>query len=175
MTEIFIACNSQHYNQMIITMRCDILTEISTKEKDSLTDNSIDKAFKLFIENIDILSIILKGLIEDFNNIDLETVKTLIPKNKDGDKALIRNTEIVSTHGNTIILDSLFDIPLSNTESVQIVVNIEGQGRPNVGYDLNSRALYYASRLISEQKLSNDGGRYDSLKKGLQYLADNET
>lgn len=57
------------------------------------------------------------------------------------------------------------DIP-GNDGTIRIIINVEAQNNENPGYDIVTRAIYYACRLVSEQfETEFSGANYDGIKK----------
>ena len=100
---------------------------------------AIDDYCKRVLSNKDVVSYILEKLILD-------------NKGYCG----IKESNIVdeSIPGARIEYDKLYEVKLPKTK---IFVNIEAQIKENPGYPLMNRAVYYVSRLIAKQRISQKG------------------
>ena len=81
------------------------------------------------------------------------------------------NTESLSIKEGNIYYDTRFTIRyLRNYRWQTILLNIEVQNNAYPGYPLIKRAIYYASRMISEQKQAPfQGFHYEKIKKSYPY------
>ena len=140
---------------------------------------SYDKLAKSFLSRKAILAQILKYTVEEFANCALEDIEK---KYIEGDPHFSINTiplddtldikgkpnESSSTNESFITFDIIFDVvaPVDG-KPVKIIINVEPQKTTRkIHYKLMKRAVYYAARLISDQKEKEfHGDEYNELKK----------
>lgn len=73
--------------------------------------------------------------------------------------------DLVSGEGATYF-DIITRLRIPEKEVIEIIVNIEAQKKYDPGYDIVTRGVYYAARLISSQRDRDfAGSNYDDLKK----------
>ena len=140
---------------------------------------SYDKLAKSFLSRKSILAQILKYAVEEFANCSLEDIEK---KYIEGDPHFSINTiplddtldikgkNIESTGINEtfITFDIIFDaIAPVDGKPVKIIINLEPQKTTRkIHYKLMKRAVYYAARLISDQKEKEfHADDYNSIKK----------
>ena len=77
-----------------------------------------------------------------------------------------RNEDVVPNEG-TIVYDIRFHARIPQIEdSIKILINVEAQQNYFPGYDLVTRGIYYATRMISSQyNVEFEHGNYDGIKK----------
>ena len=140
---------------------------------------SYDKLAKSFLSRKVILAQILKYTVEEFADCSLEDIEK---KYIEGDPHFSINsiplddtldikgkhTESSSTNESFITFDIIFDVvaPVDG-KPVKIIINVEPQKTTRkIHYKLMKRAVYYAARLISDQKEREfHGDEYNELKK----------
>lgn len=140
---------------------------------------SYDKLAKSFLSRKSILAQILKYAVEEFANCSLADIEK---KYIEGDPYFSINTiplddtldikgkniESTGTNETFITFDIIFDaIAPVDGKLVKIIINLEPQKTTRkIHYKLMKRAVYYAARLISDQKEKEfHGDDYNSIKK----------
>lgn len=140
---------------------------------------SYDKLAKSFLSRKAILAHILKYTVEEFADCSLEDIEK---KYIEGDPHFSINTiplddtldikgkniESSSTNESFVTFDIIFDaVAPVDGKPVKIIINVEPQKTTRkIHYKLMKRAVYYAARLISDQKEKEfHGDDYNSIKK----------
>ena len=140
---------------------------------------SYDKLAKQFLSRKSILAQILKYAVAEFAECSLKDIEE---KYIEGNPSLSintvplddtldikgKNTESNSPNEGLVTFDIIFDaIAPIDGKSVKIIINLEPQKTTKkIHYKLMKRAVYYAARLISDQKEREfHGDDYNSLKK----------
>ncbi len=80
------------------------------------------------------------------------------------------NTENTVLYEGTVYFDVRFSVRIPNArkerESIKIITNVEAQQKYNTGYKLETRGIFYASRLISSQLNTEfTASSYNDMKK----------
>ena len=140
---------------------------------------SYDKLAKSFLSRKAILAQILKYTVEEFADCSLEDIEK---KYIEGDPHLSinkiplddtldikgKNIESSSTNESFVTFDIIFDaVAPVDGKPVKIIINVEPQKTTRkIHYKLMKRAVYYAARLISDQKEKKfHADDYNSIKK----------
>ena len=140
---------------------------------------SYDKLAKSFLSRKAILAYILKYAVSEFVDCSLEDIEK---KYIEGEPSATINTvplddtldikgkhtESSSTNESFITFDIIFEaIAPVDGKLVKIIINVEPQKTTqNIHYKLMKRAVYYAARLISDQKEKEfHGDDYNGIKK----------
>ena len=140
---------------------------------------SYDKLAKSFLSRKSILAQILKYAVEEFANCSLADIEK---KYIEGDPHFSinkiplddtldikgKNIESSSTNESFVTFDIIFDaVAPVDGKQVKIIINVEPQKTTRkIHYKLMKRAVYYAARLISDQKEKEfHGDDYNSIKK----------
>ena len=140
---------------------------------------SYDKLAKQFLSRKSILAQILKYAVTEFAECSLKDIEE---KYIEGNPSLSintvplddtldikgKNTESNSPNEGLVTFDIIFDaIAPQGGKPVKIIINLEPQKTTKkIHYKLMKRAVYYAARLISDQKEREfHGDDYNSLKK----------
>ena len=140
---------------------------------------SYDKLAKQFLSRKSILAQILKYAVTEFAECSLKDIEE---KYIEGNPSLSintvplddtldikgKNTESNSPNEGLVTFDIIFDaIAPQGGKPVKIIINLEPQKTTKkIHYKLMKRAVYYAARLISDQKEREfHGDNYNSLKK----------
>ena len=107
---------------------------------------------------------IMKTFIPEYKDLDIKDIENCI-EGAEEDKTFVEslNTEDNTVSDKKVIYDLLFNAhyPNNNDKEVGIKLNIEPQGKMNNGEPTISRAVYYASRLFSNQSIKG----YSKLKE----------
>ena len=140
---------------------------------------SYDKLAKSFLSRKAILAQILKYAVKEFAECSLKDIEE---KYIEGDPSLDihtvplddtldikgKHTESNSLNSGLVTFDIIFDaIAPGDGKPVKIIINIEPQKTTQkIRYKLMKRAVYYAARLISDQKETEfHGDDYNAIKK----------
>ena len=135
---------------------------------------SYDEYCKKVLMNKYVLSHISRHVITEFKGMSIKEVLTCLePDTKEGIKQSEKingmNTEDITGKGGLVRYDVLCGLGLPNHEGkVDMFMNIEAQGKDNMGYPLLKRSIYYGSRLLVRQKNTPNGFQktnYEDLKK----------
>ena len=135
-----------------------------------------DAECKKVLSNRFILGWIMKGIVEEYNDTDVEQIARSYIEGTQGINDVIippsgvpdiigRNTESNELKEGRRTYDILFDalIPVSNRK---IIVDVEAQNEYHPNYTLESRAVYHVSRMISAQYGTEFiGSEFDEIKK----------
>ena len=128
---------------------------------------ALDEMFKTVIHDSDVLAWLLKGNVDEFMDRTIEEIKGCLTLGEDRRTVIGCETEFVSERNGKVILDSVFDVRVPDSDDkVSVIVNVEGQGNPNPEYPLGKRAEYYVARMVSDQKGKYfKGSDYGSIRK----------
>lgn len=133
---------------------------------DNETELRLDGAFKSIMSNSSILSNMLEPLIDDFRGKDTEYIRKCLPV-QEGNRTIIKLDSEFGTLGKAPVrLDNVFEVKVPGSESIAVIIDLEGQSDNNPGYRIEKRALYYASCMIQSQKgryFENDN--YEQIRK----------
>lgn len=131
------------------------------------TRSKLDAVAKKLIKHRIILAEILKECIEEFKDFDIKFIEencfvgevqvnevSVDQDMPDADSSIIgSDTEDNSDSEGLVRYDLVFDAIVPTTKKIiRLVINIEIQVDTNLSYAIVTRAIYYASRLISRQK-----------------------
>ena len=110
-----------------------------------------DSIAKTVFSNKEVLAEFVRDIIPEFKGFERQEIVDALEKAKHYPRGL--NTENVMPDGNMVRYDQLFRIPIPGSDgAVNVFVNIETQGDPYPGYDLDARAEFYVSSIFSGQK-----------------------
>ena len=135
---------------------------------------SYDEYCKKVLMNKYVLSHISRHVITEFKGMSIKEVLTCLEPDtkesiKQSEKIDGMNTEDISGKGGLVRYDVLCGLGLPNHEGrVDMFMNIEAQGKDNMGYPLLKRSIYYGSRLLVRQKNTPNGFQktnYQDVKK----------
>ena len=108
----------------------------------------------------------LEPLIDDFRGKDTEYIRKCLPV-QEGNRTIIKLDSEFGTLGKAPVrLDNVFEVKVPGSESIAVIIDLEGQSDNNPGYRIEKRALYYASCMIQSQKgryFENDN--YEQIRK----------
>jgi hypothetical protein len=132
----------------------------------SSNKGNLDMIFKNAMEDSYILATILKGLVDEYRDMEIEEIRACLPI-REGRKVAKGNTEFINANNEKIELDNFFEIDSPDNRKIGILMDLEGQGDPNPsGYSLIDRAVYYTSTMISNQKgIYFEKSDYSGLRK----------
>lgn len=152
-----------------------------------------DKEVKTLLANRQILAIILKAVVNEFQNMELSDIVTCIEAPEVGErkvhpgqtnKKIYKQTDKMidgkfnkkiygkSNENNiigegTVTFDIIFDVYIpAKDDTIKMIINIEAQRENNPGYELVTRGIYYTAREISSQygrEFTNS--EYNNIKK----------
>ena len=115
--------------------------------------NKKDSPSKKILTRKDMIAYILKYLVVEFKDIDINDIKNSLESGIDSKHIKTINTKDDYIPYSSINYDILFTVKVPNSnEQIGMYINIEPQGSYNNTYKLIRRAIYYASRIISRQK-----------------------
>ena len=125
---------------------------MKSNKLESIIREETDQGFKVVIHNSDVLSMILRDTIPEFEGMDLESIKDCLELGEDRTFVKGRDPEYPSRKGKAT-LDSRFDILLPGKKGrTPVILGIESQKEIGNSEHLYNRMLYYAGRMISNQK-----------------------
>lgn len=126
-------------------------------------NKSYDENFKKFFSRKEVLAGILINVVKEFEGMDFEEVKErVIPSEINPIKAELLNAEDTG-ESQKILYDVLtvIDLGSNGKRDVHLIFDLEMQRHLNVGYPIMNRAIYYTSRLLTQQNLEK--AEYDKL------------
>lgn len=149
------------------------ITELRTK---------CDQACKILLSDKEIAARILKSVVEEFKETEIEDIKNTyiegkpmvssVPVNPDETNARIdgKNSESSIYGEGTFTFDLIFNVLCPDAEPemcmVRMIINIEAQNRYNPGYPIPTRGIYYCCRMISSQyNREFKGTHYEDIRK----------
>jgi hypothetical protein len=146
--------------------KTSIANKISVTSADSLKAR-YDNACKNLLKEKHIMARILKECVMEFKEIELGVILRSafrdgihvgsypIDVNVFSSELSSNDTESSSLTDGNIYFDIRFLATVPNSEEkLELIINVEAQNNTNPGYSLLTRAVYYCSRLISDQKNS---------------------
>ena len=134
--------------------------ETIDKITDGAVENDCDAACKRVLALKKISSRILKAVVAEYKDTDIDEIMQLIGDGEisqtsvDADVPLIRmdNTEDSTLTEGTRFYDIKFTAAVPNSdEKINLIINIEAQKDYSPGYPLLKRGMYYCGRLLSSQ------------------------
>ncbi|MBE6528192.1 MAG: hypothetical protein E7Z64_03360 [Thermoplasmata archaeon] len=127
--------------------------------------SALDQGFKEIMKDAYILSNLLIGWVDEFQDCTVDDVRRCLPTGPNGRRIIDMNTEYSSSRNGPVFMDKVFRVDIKE-KNVKLIIGIEGQGNPNPGYHIENRAMYYVSRMISDQKGAVfDKDDYDGIEK----------
>ena len=135
------------------------------RDKNNLA--SKDNIFKGIIRRSDVLAAFLHTYVDEFKDCSRETILSCIPTEINEGVAQERNVFPDSSKENELEMDTLFRVKIPESEdSVAVYVNIEGQNKYYLPYQIEKRIEAYAAELITSQKGKEyTNQNYDGIKK----------
>ena len=145
-------------------------------------DAKYDTQCKVILGNKIILAHILKNIIGELKELSIEEIENCIendiaigdtpvyPGETNNPKIVGENTENTVLYEGTVYFDVRFSVRIPNArkngDSIKIITNVEAQQKYNTGYKLETRGIFYGSRLISSQLNTEfTASSYDDMKK----------
>lgn len=176
------------YNKHRGGVHLKVETSISRDIKIADVDARYDAQCKTVLSNKAILAPILSNVISEFKGLSYEVIADCIendiavgetpvnPGETSNPKIVGNNTENSVLHEGTVRFDIKFSamLPCSmsnddgkNTkEKIKVIINIEAQQAYHPGYEISTRGIFYASRMISSQLNTEfEIPNYDAIKK----------
>lgn len=144
----------------------------SAKEK-----AAYDDYVKNILSNKYILAHILQGTVEECKDMQIKEIIEMIDEVSIGsthvhagakpDKVIGDITEDKESDEKTTLYDLRFHIHLQGKDKkIKLLINVEAQNKYRPGYDIVTRGIYYASRMISSQRNAEFvSDHYDDIKK----------
>ena len=153
--------------------------EQNTMISNALDYNDYKKAYdnycKLILHNKQIVSRILKEVIPEYKNLSYDEISDLIDdmstkeNHEKTEQFNSMNCEDESILGSKVIFDVKFEAKLpDDCSKAGVIINLEAQGKDMSSYSMISRGIYYACRLIDEQRGAANGfqkSEFNKLKK----------
>lgn len=133
----------------------DNTNQTNTTHTVELPENNFDQQVTSFFSQKLIIAHLAKKVVPEYANMTIEEIIAHLDKEHPDSENHITNqaAEIKVTEGRNIKPDIMFTTtPPGCDKPIPIVINLEPQNKPNPGYPLVSRGIYYASRLISIQE-----------------------
>ena len=138
-----------------------------------------DAACKRLLSEKIILAWILKTCVTEFRDFDVKEIAekyiegepfvSTVPVAPDETAPVIEglNTALTSPTEGSVFFDIYFKAIVPGTkEVVQLIINVEAQGKFNPGYPLPKRGIFYCGRMISSQAgFVFTNSEYDKLRK----------
>ena len=116
-------------------------------------ESSYDSPAKNFLSNVDVVANILKELVPEYQNMNIENIKNHIDKSANGKYVKLLSSEEKRIINTTIYYDILFKVRVPHSKKkIGMYINLEPQSKTGKKYKLIRRAIYYACRLIAIQK-----------------------
>ena len=135
------------------------LTERERRDK-------LDQAFKIIMSDGYILAPVLREVIEELRGKDTAYILGCLDLGKDRRTVVMRNTESPSVTKGPVLKDTVFDVHLPDSRMVKVIMAVEGESRYDSDQFACARYIYYAARLINDQKgIEFEGDDYRDLKK----------
>ena len=145
-------------------------------------DAKYDTQCKVILGNKIILAHILKNIIGELKELSIEEIENCIendiaigdtpvyPGETNNPKIVGENTENAVLYEGTVYFDVRFSVRIPNAgkdgDSIKRIINVEAQQKYNTGYKLETRGIFYGSRLISSQLNTEfTAPAYDDMKK----------
>lgn len=132
-----------------------------------------DHLCKMIIGNEEVLSRIIKVVVDEAKHLSIEEIRRLIKGVHIGDRIVNPHFHLVDKEGfikdeGVVYYDILcyIDVPQENGKKIRIYLNIEIQNNLYPGYSIITRAQAYIARMLSSQwGREYDGKNYDGMKK----------
>ena len=128
--------------------------------------DELDQAFKIIMSDGYILAPVLEEVIDEFRGRGTEYIMSCLDLGADNRTVVMKGTESPSVANGPVIRDTVFDVHLPNSRMVKVIVAVEGESKYDSDQFACARYIYYAARLISDQKGAEfKGDDYRDLKK----------
>lgn len=128
--------------------------------------DEMDQAFKIIMSDGYILAPVLGEVIEELRGKDTADILKCLDLGEDHRTVIMKGTESPSVSKGPVIRDTVFDVHLPDSKKVKVIVALEGESKYDSDRFACARYIYYASRLISDQKgVEFIGDDYRDLKK----------
>ena len=144
-----------------------IVSQKNKPNKKKKNNNIIDSNSKQALSRKDIVSYILKYLVSEYKDIDVKDIKNSLESGEDDKHIKILKVKDESIKGSQIVYDVLFTVkPPNSKDNILLYIDLEPQGSYPTSYDIVSRGLSYAFRLLDRQLNSNSiKQNYNSINK----------
>ncbi len=147
----------------------DKINQITTSKQTTMYDHLC----KMIIGNEEVLSRIIKVVVDEAKHLSIEEIRRLIKGVHIGDRIVNPHFHLVDKEGfikdeGVVYYDILcyIDVPQENGKKIRIYLNIEIQNNLYPGYSIITRAQAYIARMLSSQwGREYDGKNYDGMKK----------
>ena len=129
--------------------------------------NAYDALSKMILSDKTILANIMKGCIPEYRDYSIKEIKTYIEDDNNADHIRGLKNEAISINKGKIEYDILFSSRLPNSDDlISMYINIEPQNNNHPSYPLINRALYYAAKILADQKgIDFNNSEYNKIKK----------
>ena len=128
--------------------------------------DEIDQAFKIVMSDGYILAPVLGEVIDELRGKDTESIMRCLDLGKDKRTVIMKSAESASISKGPVIRDTVFDVHLPHSKKVKVIVAVEGESRYDSDSHAFARYIYYAARMLSDQKgIEFVGDNYGDLKK----------
>lgn len=147
----------------------DKINKITTSKQTTMYDH----LYKMIIGNEEVLSRIIKVVVDEAKHLSFEEIRRLIKGVHIGDLIVNPHFHLVDKKGfikdeGMVYYDILcyIDVSQEDGKNMRVYLNVEIQNNPYPGYSIITRGYAYISRIVSEQWGSEyDDKNYDGMKK----------
>lgn len=145
------------------------MDQFNTEHFMNLPADYFDTQVKRFFSQKLVIAHIAKAVITEYAHMSIEDILAHLDREHPNSARYVisSNTELTDIKGKTIRPDIVFlTTPPGSKYRIPIVINLEPQNKPNPGYPLVSRGIYYVGRLLSIQEHGeNMEALYNTLHK----------
>lgn len=147
----------------------ETINKITTSKQTTMYDH----LYKMIIGNEEVLSRIIKVVVDEAKHLSFEEIRRLIKGVHIGDLIVNPHFHLVDKKGfikdeGMVYYDILcyIDVSQEDGKNMRVYLNVEIQNNPYPGYSIITRGYAYISRIVSEQWGSEyDDKNYDGMKK----------
>lgn len=136
-----------------------------------------DAAVKGILSDRNVLAWILSKTVMELEGVPIEVIKDCIEGEPEVSRVYVdpgrsnqtvinEDTEDKVPYEGAVRFDIRFCVITPDRQRIRLIINVEAQKKFYPGYDLVTRGIYYAARMISSQKEKEfSGNNYDDIKK----------
>lgn len=147
----------------------DKINKITTSKQTTMYDHLC----KMIIGNEEVLSRIIKVVVDEAKHLSFEEIRRLIKGVHIGDRMVNPHFHLVDKEGfikdeGMVYYDILcyIDVPQKDGKKIRVYLNVEIQNNLYPGYSIITRGQAYIARMLSSQwGREYDGKNYDGMKK----------
>ncbi len=147
----------------------DKINKITTSKQTTMYDHLC----KMIIGNEEVLSRIIKVVVDEAKHLSIEEIRRLIKGVHIGDRIVNPHFHLVDKEGfikdeGMVYYDILcyIDVPQKDGKKIRVYLNVEIQNNLYPGYSIITRGQAYIARMLSSQwGREYDGKNYDGMKK----------